>query len=188
MRRMARTRTWLALLLASQALTFQAAALAAGNCYTVYDTSNRAVYQSTEPPIDMSRSISEGMARRFPGHYLVMAPDNGACQEIADESRFAARAVANLGDSGTTTTGPANGRNRPMRDPLDSKLFREAKPLMFSTVGADRGAAESETTYYPRGSDARKPGAAVRVRTGPRAKDMMLENNAPAEPLPPKSN
>jgi hypothetical protein len=105
-------------------------AAAGGNCYTIYDHSNRAVYQSTEPPIDMSQPISTGMAKRYPGHFLVVATDNRYCQEIADESRFAGRAVASLGDGGAVTG------TKTLRDPTESKLFRDAQPLRSSSDGS----------------------------------------------------
>jgi len=40
-------------------------------CYTVYDRSDRVVYQSEKPPIDMSRQIHETLPERFPGGHLV---------------------------------------------------------------------------------------------------------------------
>lgn len=121
-------RLWLplALLLASGSV-----AAAGGNCYTIYDQSNRAVYQSVEPPIDMSQPISTAMAKRYPGHFLVVATDNQHCQEIADESRFAGRAVASLGDGGTVT-----GTRKTLRDPTESKLFRDAQPLRTPSDGS----------------------------------------------------
>lgn len=103
---------------------------AGGTCYTIYDPNNRAVYQSTEPPIDMSQSISDGMAKRYPGHFLVVAVDNAYCREIADESKFASRAVASLGDGGTARP---KAVAKPMRDPSESKIFRDAQPLRTSS-------------------------------------------------------
>lgn len=126
MRHMPRLWLPLALLLASGSV-----AAAGGNCYTIYDQSNRAVYQSTEPPIDLSLPISAAMAKRYPGHFLVVATDNLYCQEIADESRFAGRAVASLGDGGTVT-----GTRKSLRDPTESKLFRDAQPLRTTSDGS----------------------------------------------------
>lgn len=44
-------------------------------CYSLYDSANRLVYQSTTSPIDLNRSISDEVARRFPGHHFVMELD-----------------------------------------------------------------------------------------------------------------
>jgi hypothetical protein len=46
-------------------------ALQALACYTVYDRSNRVMYQGERPPVDMSLQIHETLAARFPGGHLV---------------------------------------------------------------------------------------------------------------------
>lgn len=50
-------------------------ALAGANamaCYTVYDASNRVVFQSTEAPVDMSQPLHAALERRFaPGSSMV---------------------------------------------------------------------------------------------------------------------
>jgi hypothetical protein len=48
------------------AVSFDASA-----CYTVYDRTNRVVYQSDAPPVDMSRPLHETVPARFPGGQLV---------------------------------------------------------------------------------------------------------------------
>jgi hypothetical protein len=40
-------------------------------CYTVYDASNRVIYQGVDAPIDMSQPISETLGRRYPGAHMV---------------------------------------------------------------------------------------------------------------------
>ena len=55
---------------------------AAANCYSVYDSQNRLVFQSTVSPIDLSGRISETMRERFPGTFLVMLPDDSDCREM----------------------------------------------------------------------------------------------------------
>jgi len=57
-------------------------ATAAANCYSVYDSQNRLVFQSTVTPIDLSGRISETMRQRFPGTYLIMLPDDADCREM----------------------------------------------------------------------------------------------------------
>jgi hypothetical protein len=48
-----------------------AASLHASACYTVYDRSDRVVYQSEFPPVDMSRPIHETLPSRFPDSHMV---------------------------------------------------------------------------------------------------------------------
>lgn len=46
-------------------------ALQAMACYTVYDPSNRVLYQGERPPVDMSLPIHEALAARYPGGHMV---------------------------------------------------------------------------------------------------------------------
>src|SRR5690349_15646353 len=57
------------------------ASLPAFACYTVYDSSNRVVYQSTQPPVDMSRPLHETLPARFPGGSMVF-DDSRECSVI----------------------------------------------------------------------------------------------------------
>lgn len=61
-------RCWKYLLL-SPLLGFAASSALA--CYTVYDRSERVVYQSELPPVDMSRPIHETLPARFPGGHMI---------------------------------------------------------------------------------------------------------------------
>ena len=62
--------------------TFAAAAPAcAVECFSIYDTRNTLVYQTANSPIDLSRSIEDQMARRFPSRYLVIA-DVSPCAPV----------------------------------------------------------------------------------------------------------
>jgi hypothetical protein len=45
--------------------------LPAAACYTVYDRSDRVVYQSLDAPVDMSRPLHETLPLRFPGGHMV---------------------------------------------------------------------------------------------------------------------
>lgn len=47
-------------------------------CYTVYDRANRVVYQSAQPPVDMSRPLHQTLPQAFPGGHLVF-DGNGDC-------------------------------------------------------------------------------------------------------------
>lgn len=50
-------------------------------CYTVYDPSDRVVYQSQTPPVDMSRPLHETLPARFPGGHMVFSA-GGECAVI----------------------------------------------------------------------------------------------------------
>jgi hypothetical protein len=58
------------------------AAPAFAACYTVYDGSNRIVYQSDKPPVDMSLPLHETVPKRFPGGQLVFDVD-GSCPVVS---------------------------------------------------------------------------------------------------------
>jgi hypothetical protein len=47
--------------------------VAAAECFSMYDTKNALVYQSQTSPIDLSRPISEEMARHYPSRALVIS-------------------------------------------------------------------------------------------------------------------
>jgi hypothetical protein len=58
----------------------------AAACFTVYDRTNRIVYQGDEAPVDMSRPIHETLPARYPGGQLVF--DNQTeCASIDVRSR-----------------------------------------------------------------------------------------------------
>jgi hypothetical protein len=68
-------------------------------CFSMYDAKNTLVYQSSTTPIDLSRSISGPMTRRFPGRYLVIS-DLGSCPATASvESNTPTQAAALLPSS-----------------------------------------------------------------------------------------
>lgn len=48
-----------------------AASFNASACYTVYDRTDRVVYQSQDAPVDMSRPLHETLPSRFPGGHMV---------------------------------------------------------------------------------------------------------------------
>jgi hypothetical protein len=69
--------------LAAGLLAGLATAHASAYCFTIYDRQQQPVYQSTEPPFDLSQPISQGLATRFPGrfpgYHLVMVADAEDC-------------------------------------------------------------------------------------------------------------
>lgn len=58
-----------------------AASLQALACYTVYDRSNRVMYQGEQPPVDMSRPVHETVPARFPGGHMVW-DGSTVCQDV----------------------------------------------------------------------------------------------------------
>ncbi len=68
------------------ALALAAPVAASAYCFSIYDEQNRLTYQSQVPPIDLSLTISQGMAQRYPGKHLVMATDATQCSEFDGSS------------------------------------------------------------------------------------------------------
>ena len=75
------------------ALLLGLAGLPALACYTVYDSTNRVVYQSDKPPVDMSRPLHETVPQRFPGAQLVFDA-SAECPVLSPVA---------VGDGGTVT-------------------------------------------------------------------------------------
>jgi hypothetical protein len=74
------------------------ASLQAFACYTVYDRTNRVMWQGDKPPVDMSRPLSETVPARFPGGQLVF-DDSPNCPVVSSVA---------IGNGGfvTTTSSP----------------------------------------------------------------------------------
>lgn len=73
-----------------------AAALPALACFTVYDRSNRVVYNAQTPPVDMGYPIHETLPRVFPGGHMVF-DDSGDCPVTQAVSSRRGDAAARLG-------------------------------------------------------------------------------------------
>ena len=73
-------------------------ALPALACYTVYDDTNRVLYQGDKPPVDMSQPLHETLAQRFPGGHLVF-DDSATCPMLSP-------VAIGLGGPATRTTSP----------------------------------------------------------------------------------
>ena len=63
-------------------LVAMTAVLPALACYTVYDRSERVVYQSETAPVDMSRPLHETLPARFPGGHMTFSLSD-ECQVIS---------------------------------------------------------------------------------------------------------
>ena len=51
-------------------------------CYTVYDGSNRVVYQGVEAPVDMSVPLHEALAQRFPRGAQMIFDQTANCRPV----------------------------------------------------------------------------------------------------------
>ncbi len=100
-------------------------------CFSMYDARNALVYQTPTAPIDLSRSIEDQMARRFPARYLVIA-DASPCGQ-GNPNTVAARGAAvllsNVGDNARPGNGDGDG-NDYAADPYS------APPLPTATAPA----------------------------------------------------
>jgi hypothetical protein len=74
------------------------AGLPAFACYTVYDSTNRVLYQGDKPPVDMSRPLHETLPQRYPDGHLVF-------DQTADCPVLSPLAMG-LGGPMTSTTSP----------------------------------------------------------------------------------
>ncbi len=112
-----------------------APALARASCYSIYDTQNRMVLQSTVAPIDLSKHISTAMHTRFPGYFFVMVPDDSDCHEVR---------------TGITVS-PRFDSSKPGATSAPNELL-EASPLMRAATpaGSAIGARTSGTTLNVR--------------------------------------
>lgn len=84
------------------AVLFCSLGLAAGNalaCYTVYDASNKVVYQGQQPPVDMSRPIQQTLPRLYPGGHLVFGSGVNCPREQAQPLAAALAAPASSAGS-----------------------------------------------------------------------------------------
>ena len=58
------------------------AGTATAACFTVFDAADRVVYQSTAPPVDISRPISQAVAAVYPRNYHLLMADDSYCPGI----------------------------------------------------------------------------------------------------------
>ena len=59
---------------------------AGAECFTVYDSTHRIVYQSDTTPIDLSGPIASATRARFPGGQLIISGDTRTCTFITPAS------------------------------------------------------------------------------------------------------
>jgi hypothetical protein len=91
-----------------------AASFNAAACYTVYDGSDRVVYQGQEAPVDLSQPLNRAIQARFPGGHMVFE-QAARCEPIshAQQMRKApqvAAAPASVPNTAVMGAGPASGK------------------------------------------------------------------------------
>ena len=99
-------------------LAFAAAGLAAApaahavQCFSMFDTANRLLYQGTQTPVDLSQPVSQEMRSFFPNRYLVIS----FSQTCPDSGNLSDRTIdlneASLRPRETSTTTRAHRRYR----------------------------------------------------------------------------
>lgn len=96
-------------------------------CFSMFDAKNTLVYQSSLPPIDLSQSISEQMARRFPTRQLLIS-DLGSCPETGVASSTTTTQAAALSPSGNGNGSGAYGADATSPAPVASGSRADASP------------------------------------------------------------
>lgn len=131
-------------------------------CYQLFDKKDRLVLQSTTPPVDLSKPLSDEVGRLYPGHYLIMG-GGGPCVELDELNR----AVVKL---------PAESLNRgPIRiAPESDELPYVPPPATYSGAPATLGAGGS--------SYRSPPGTDVRVRSYTRGDGTIVRAHTRARP------
>ena len=117
----------LSILLPAVALITLPTLAAAANCYSVYDGQNRLTFQSTVAPVDLSARISDAMRARFPGHFLVILPDDADCVEYRSGPTVSPRFDPNAADRDRTFEAPLlRGAKAPIDSLETSSTARES--------------------------------------------------------------
>lgn len=130
----------------------------AATCYTLLAPNGSVARQSTQSPVDMSRSISDEVARRFPGHHLVFGPAN-SCQEIGPEHVERTVAVGGVSSSSRSQASTELFSGYQASVMGGDELMSSGAP---SAGGSAIGGSFSGGSYASSGS--RSPGTDVRVR------------------------
>lgn len=99
--------------------TFISAA-ATANCYIIYDNSGKMTYQSSQPPVDLSKSISHEMATRYKSRHLVILSEAKGCADLGERA-----------ESGSSSAKPEENRRTVIAD-VDRVL--EKSPLFRKRI------------------------------------------------------
>jgi len=113
-------------------------------CYTVYQ-SNRIVYRSTTPPVDLSRPYSETLPARFgSGASVIEVNDETGCSQVVLAGGTPPEGISRGGSAGSGKTGGA-AKPRPSDAPasLDA-VFVDPSLQMRSSVGVSETASSAK--------------------------------------------
>jgi hypothetical protein len=133
------------------------ASLQALACYTVYDNSNRVMWQGDKPPVDMSRPLGETVPARFPGGQMVF-DDSASCPVVSSVA---------MGNGGfvTRTTSPLLTDENTARELglPHRRLGRNIAMIPAQTVAMEPGVTVvPATAVASKSPDTRTMGAAGR--------------------------
>lgn len=132
-------------------------------CFTIYDEKNTIVYQSTDPPVDLSQQISAAMARRYPRQFLVMAESNDGCVAIGSPAKPV--------QVGADAAGAV----------MDSPLFRNAESSI-SALGYSGSASYGASWAYPFSRGGHIPSTDVSVRSYQRRDGTVVQSHTRSAP------
>ena len=62
-------------------------AFATANCYIIYDGSGKTVYQSSQSPIDLSKSVSHEMNTRYKNRHLIILTEEKGCADLGERTQ-----------------------------------------------------------------------------------------------------
>lgn len=62
------------------------ATAAAASCYVIYDNKGKITYQSSQAPVDLSKSISHEMNSRFKNRHLVIITEQRGCADLRERT------------------------------------------------------------------------------------------------------
>jgi hypothetical protein len=113
-------------------------------CYTVYQ-SNRIVYRSTTPPVDLSRPYGDTLPARFgSGASVIEANDETGCTQVVLAGGTPPEGISRGGAAGSGKTGGgAKPRSSDAPASLDA-VFVDPSLQMRSSVGVSETASSAK--------------------------------------------
>jgi hypothetical protein len=119
-----------------------AASLNAMACYTVYDNTNRVLYQGQTSPVDLSKPLHETLGRTHPGAHMVFEQDAscrpvGIAQMARANGPAAAPHTAVMGANSSTAVmgaGPARVTTARAAAPGSAPLLTDRRTAMANKV------------------------------------------------------
>jgi hypothetical protein len=140
-------------------------ATASGMCFAIYDAKDSLVLQTTDTPIDLSKSISAQMEKKFPGHYLTMS-NVSYCPHIERKPER----VASTSISGDT------------KRPSAAEIARFLAQTPSFGDGGDGNSSGTSGGLYGGGIGRHQPGRDVNVRAYTRSNGTAVSAHTRASP------